>query len=54
MTAEPMLNRRSVAIHEDDVAMTHGANAAFTRAFGAWLVQLGLRHGALPVVPRSG
>lgn len=30
MTAEPLLNRRSVVIHEDDVGMTHGANAAFT------------------------
>jgi hypothetical protein len=53
MTAEPMLNRRSVVIHEDDVAMTHGANGAFTE-LSALLVQLGLRYGALPVVPRSG
>jgi predicted glycoside hydrolase/deacetylase ChbG (UPF0249 family) len=29
MTAESMLSRRSVVIHEDDVAMTHGANVAF-------------------------
>jgi predicted glycoside hydrolase/deacetylase ChbG (UPF0249 family) len=29
MTAQPLLSRRLVVIHEDDVAMTHGANAAF-------------------------
>jgi hypothetical protein len=29
MTAESMLSRRLVVIHGDDVAMTHGANAAF-------------------------
>jgi predicted glycoside hydrolase/deacetylase ChbG (UPF0249 family) len=29
MTAGSMLGRRSVVIHEDDVAMTHGANTAF-------------------------
>jgi hypothetical protein len=29
MTAESMLSRRSDVIHEDDVPMTHGANATF-------------------------
>ena len=29
MTPEPTLSHRCVVIHEDDVAMTHGANTAF-------------------------
>jgi predicted glycoside hydrolase/deacetylase ChbG (UPF0249 family) len=33
MTAESMLTRRSVVLHEDDVAMTHGANSAFAELF---------------------
>src|SRR6516162_11775464 len=33
MTAESMLSCRSVVLHEDDVAMTHGANSAFAELF---------------------
>jgi predicted glycoside hydrolase/deacetylase ChbG (UPF0249 family) len=34
MKAESVLNRRLVVIHEDDVAMTHGANTAFAELSG--------------------
>jgi chitin disaccharide deacetylase len=33
MTVESMLSCRSVVLHEDDVAMTHGANLAFAELF---------------------
>jgi len=33
MTAESMPGCRSVVLHEDDVAMTHGANSAFAELF---------------------
>src|SRR5215472_1002713 len=53
MTAESMPGCRSVVLHEDDVAMTHGANSAFAELFVCGSCSAGSVMVPCPPVPRG-
>ena len=53
MASKDVAKRKRVVIHEDDVGMTHGANAAFVELTQARHLQLRIGDGPLPLVSRG-